>query len=303
MAPGSSRVRRRGSVRSGGSADGCARRHVQSRRLRGYHSRISPTQEDFARLLTDNLALLDQVVRRVAHRHRLRDDEVEELAGAIQLKLIENDYEALRRFEGRASLATYLSAIVTRHVLDQRNARWGKWRPSVYAKRHGRVGMQLELLMTRDGLTFDEAVEMLRSSLRVTESDRELYEISRGFPPRTPRRFVPAETLEQVAGESAADERIERARRAELAAKTAAALAEALESLSDGDRLLLRMCFEQNLQLAAIARAFHVEQKPLYRRREHVLQALRKAMEAHGISAEDVRDITGGDAGEPERGA
>ena len=271
------------------------RRHVQSRRVRGYHSRISATQEDFARLLTDNLALLDQVVRRAAHRHRVPDDEVEELAGAVQLKLIDNDYEALRRFEGRASLATYLAAIVTRHILDDRNARWGKWRPSVYAKRRGRVAMQLEMLMTRDGLSFDEAVARLRATLRVPETDRELYDISRGFPARVPRRFVPADTLEHVAGGATADGGLEAERRAALAAKTAAALTDALQRLDDGDRVLLRMCFEQNLQLATIARALQVEQKPLYRRREQVLRTLRKALEQQGIGADDVRDITGED--------
>jgi RNA polymerase sigma factor (sigma-70 family) len=270
---------------------------VHARRVCGYHARISATEAPYARLLTDNLALLDHVVRRVARRHRLRDDEVEELIASIQLKLIDNDYEALRRFEGRASLATYLAAIVTRHVLDERNARWGKWRPSVYARRLGRVAMQLEMLMTRDGMSFDESVQVLRSSMTVTESEAELYQISVGFPERLPRRFVPAETLAELPGGRGADDQIVRAEREALATKVTEALQNALVQLDADDRLLLRMCFERNLQLAAVARALQVEQKPLYRRREHVLTVLRRALEAKGISAADVREVL--DGGEP----
>jgi RNA polymerase sigma factor (sigma-70 family) len=229
----------------------------------------------------------------------LRDDEVDELRGAVQLKLIDNDYEALRRFEGRASLETYLTAIITRHLLDERNARWGKWRPSVYARRLGPVAVQLEMLLTRDNLSFDEAVHWLRTRMNVADSEQDLHRISLGFPIRVARRFVAADTLEQLPGGPEADEDLERSRRSDVAARTAHALREVLETLPTDDRLLLRMCFEQNLPLASIARVLHLEQKPLYRRREQVLAALRRALERQGVSADDVREITGGDVEPP----
>ena len=64
-------------------------------------------------------------MRRVARRHRLPDHEADDLRSAVHLKFIENDYEVLRRFEGRSTLATYLTSIVTRQLLDNRNAEWG----------------------------------------------------------------------------------------------------------------------------------------------------------------------------------
>lgn len=281
-------------MRSGGSADDRAQSAVQPRRFRGYHSRISAAA-DPARFLTDNLALLDRVVKRVAHRHRLRDDDAEELRGAVQLKLVENDYDAIRRFEGRASFETYLSAIVTRHLLDERNARWGKWRPSVYAKRLGPVAVNLEMLLTRDGASFDEAVQRLRARWHITESDEVLHQISLGFPVRAARRFVPAEILAELPGGRDADDDLERARRSEVAARAVRALRNARQQLNDEDQLLLRMCFEQNLPLATVARVLQLEQKPLYRRREQVFGVLRRALRQQGVSADDVRDILGGD--------
>jgi hypothetical protein len=59
---------------------------------------------DYERLVVENLPLVDSVVRLIARRHRLSADEGDELAGAIRLKLVENDYQVLRKFEGRSQL-------------------------------------------------------------------------------------------------------------------------------------------------------------------------------------------------------
>jgi RNA polymerase sigma factor (sigma-70 family) len=258
-----------------------------------HNARISATPSNPRRFLTENLPLLQQVVRRVAHHHRLRDHEVEELLGAVQLKLVENDYEALRRFEGRSSLATYLRSIVTRHLLDERTALWGKWRPSVYAKRQGETAMHLEMLMTRDGLGFGEAVQVLRSHRAVVESDQELYRLSLGFPARAPRRFVDVAVLQHVPVDPAVDERIDGERRAALAMRTGAALKAALEELNPQDRLLLKMHFEYNLPLSKIAKVLQVEQKPLYRRKDQALALLGRELARQGLRREDIVDILG----------
>jgi RNA polymerase sigma factor for flagellar operon FliA len=220
----------------------------------------------------------------------------------MHLKLVENDHEVLRKFEQRSSLATYLTSIVVRHLIDEQNARWGKWRPSIYAKRHGAVAMHLEMLMTRDGLSFREAVQILRTNVHVTESEEELYQVSRGFPVRATRRFVGLESLDDVAHTGAADDDLDRRRRVEVATRTSAALKIALEALGPQDRVLLRMCFERGLPLSDVARALQLEHKPLYRRRAHVFAVLRRALEEQGISREDIQEITGGDLDPPEGG-
>ena len=259
-----------------------------------HNARISATS-DPRRFLTENLPLLQHVVRRVAHSHRLRGHEVEELLGAVQLKLIENDYDALRRFEGRSSLATYFRSIVTRHLLDERTARWGKWRPSVYARRLGAIAMQLEMLMTRDRLGFDEAVRVLRCNYQVMEPERELYRLSLGFPARAPRRFVEATVLNQVAVHDTGHGQLDDGRRAALAARTAGALKAALAALAPQDRLLLKMHFVHNQPLSKIAQVLQVEPKPLYRRKDQVLALLGRELARQGLQREDIVDILGED--------
>jgi hypothetical protein len=77
---------------------------------------------------------------------------------------MENDYRAIRAFAGRSSLHTYLLSVIAHYYQDWRNARLGKWRPSTEARRLGPVAVRLETLIGRDGLTLDQACELLRMS-------------------------------------------------------------------------------------------------------------------------------------------
>lgn len=250
----------------------------------------------YEKLLLEHLDLVDQVVRGIARRHRLSADETEELQAAIRLKLVENDYDVLRRFQQRCSLRTYLSAVVHRFFLDERNAKWGKWRPSLEAKRHGAVAMLLERLLTRDGCSFDQAVEIMRTNHQIEESHEELHRLSLVFPTRMRRRFVGEDALQNAASEARAEADLEQGERTRRASAASAALAAALNELGPQDRVILKMRFQDNFQVAQIARLLRVDAKPLYRRLEQIMKVLRQAMAAQGISPEDVEAITGGAA-------
>jgi RNA polymerase sigma factor (sigma-70 family) len=239
--------------------------------------------------LLDNLTLVDDVVRYVARRHRLSADEADELASVVRLKLVENDYDVLRKFENRCSLRTYLTAVIQRCFLDGRIARWGKWRPSAQARRLGPVAMRLDQLLTRDGVPLEEAVERLLTDRAVTASKEELFAMALQLPDRMPRRFVGEEQLETVAargdGEDAVIGALDRARDAD---RIEVALAAALRQLGDQDRLILKMRFENDFQIAHIARLLAIEQKPLYRRLEQIMKVLRRELEARGVSREQM---------------
>src|SRR6185369_9474972 len=72
-----------------------------------------------------NLSLIERVVRFAASRQRLSAAETEDLGSLVRLRLIENNYAILERWEGRSSLATYLTTVVQRLILDERNKQWG----------------------------------------------------------------------------------------------------------------------------------------------------------------------------------
>ena len=247
---------------------------------------------DYERLLVDNLATIDQVVRFIARRHHLAPDDAEELSASLRLKIIDNDYEVLRAFRHGSSLRTYLTAVAHRHFLDLRTARWGKWRPCAQAQRMGPLGILLDQLLTRDGLSIEEAAQVIGSRGAVVPSLDELRRMGERLPDRAPRRFVTDAHLSQMPasgdGEAALIRSIEgpvESRRIE------AALAAALDTLAPQDRLVVKMRFLDGLQISDISRALTLPPKPLYRRIESLMGGLRRQLVQAGVSRSAVQAL------------
>jgi len=237
-------------------------------------------------LFLANLGLVDQVVACICRRHHLRSDEAEEFASLVRMKLIGNDYAVLRKFQGRSSLATYLTAVVQRLFLDHRNQIWGRWRPSARARRLGPLAVRLETLLVRDGQSFEEACEILRLHHRVNLSRLELAALAAALPPRSLRRSESDDLMQGFAARDAPpEERLLAKEREGLRRRLAEALEAALVDLAPDDRLLVRLRIEQGLPFVEIARALRLEARPLYRRMKVILRGLRRRLEAQGFAA------------------
>src|SRR5262249_21358596 len=124
--------------------------------------------------------------------HRLTADAGEEFASWALLKLIDNDYAILRKFEGRSNMRTFLISVVNHLFLDWRNAQWGKWRPAAAARRVGQVAIELERLILRDEMPFTEAAELLVS--RGIARSRDVCEETWALLPQRPLRRLTNES-------------------------------------------------------------------------------------------------------------
>ena len=118
---------------------------------------------DYQRLLIDHLDLIDKIVRSAGRRRHLSAGEREDFAGFVKLRLVEDNYAILRKFQSRSTLWTYLAAVIERMSLDFCAEKWGRWRPSAMAERLGPAAVVLERLVTRDGHTVEEAIEIIRT--------------------------------------------------------------------------------------------------------------------------------------------
>ena len=141
---------------------------------------------DYERLLLKHLDEIDQLVRTWGRRRHLSPAEQEDFAGFVRLRLIEDDYAVLRKFQERSTLWTYLSSVIGRLSLDYCAEQWGRWRPSA-ADRLGPEAVALERLVTRDGHTLDEAIAIVRAGVR-TSPRRSCVQSG----PNCPRRCVPS---------------------------------------------------------------------------------------------------------------
>ena len=246
---------------------------------------------DEARFLAA-LPTIDDVVGRVCRRHRLSATESDELRSDVRMHFIDKNYEVLRRFEGRSSLTTYVTVIIQRVLLERRNRMWGKWRPSADARRHGPTGILLERLVTRDGWTTEQALEMLRVNHGL-EIDQTLQGFCDRLAGRGPsRQTVPEEDAGQVASQGpTTDANVVRAEQDFLAKRVHSALDRARQALEPIERLILKMRFEDRVPVVDIARALHLDQRRLYRTIERLLATIGASMAAEGISKADVATL------------
>lgn len=242
-------------------------------------------------LFREQLPTIERILASVCRRHAASDEEAEEFGSWARLKLIEDDYAVLAKFQGRSRLTTYLTTVLVNLFRDFRIQRWGKWRPSAAARRLGTTAVLLERLTSRDGFSFEEAARHLRDNHAVDRTDAELAELAAELPHRTRRYHEGEEALEGLPGEARTSGRVEAAERDELARRIEGTLATALAGLGEEDRVLLRLHFREGLTLARIARLLGVRQKPLYRRKNRLQGRLATALEAQGIGRDEVAEL------------
>ena len=231
----------------------------------------------------EQLALLAQTIRDVARTRRLSREDAEDFGQTVHVRFLERGYDILERFEGRSSLRTYLTVVVTRMLLDWRNSLYGKWRPSRAAEALGEHAIDLERLLSRDGYTLAEAVEILRMK-KGAPAPAALRQLAGRLPTRPRRRTVSDETLREVAGPGFEDP-IEAKERDRATRRLHAALAAALRQLPSEERWLIQARYVQDCTVRAAAQALHTDPKGLYRRYGRVLRSLRDVLDAAGAGA------------------
>lgn len=237
-----------------------------------------------------HLRTIERIAAFVARRSHLNADESAEFVQEVRVRLLEDDYAVIRKFEGRSSFSTYLTTVILRLYHQWRVEQWGKWRPSAEAKRLGDKAITLERLVARDGFTFEEAVKVLTTPAGSCYTVAELEALYVRLPLRTPRpMLISDEDLpESVAADGDADDRVE-SRDRERSARTAArAMDDVLETFEPEDRLILQMRFWDARKVPDIARALHIEQKKVYKRLDKLFGVLRRGLESAGVTKADV---------------
>jgi RNA polymerase sigma factor for flagellar operon FliA len=238
------------------------------------------------------LGVIERVILFVCRRHHLAGVEADEFASHVKLRLVENNYGVLRKFEGRSSMATYLAVVIQRLFQDYRTRAWGKWRPSAEAKRAGPLGVLLEQLLARDGFSFEEACEIVQTNHYQNAARSELEQLAGRLPVRVPRRFEPDESLADMpSNDRHADDILAGNSYRSNAVRITKRLQGLIGRLEPQDQLVLTMRFKDGRSVAEISAALRLEQKALYRRFDRLLDRLRAGLEAEGFDTAVVRAL------------
>lgn len=244
-------------------------------------------------LLETHYLLIQGKLQHLSRRSGLPEHEAEEFRSWALFKLVEDDSRVLARWEGRSSFPTFLTVVLVNLMRDYRIHIWGKWRPTAAAKRQGREGVLLEQLCGRDGLSFDEAVERMRTEHGVSLSRAELKRMAASFSPRMERRRVGEEELLRIAVDGQVESRVEEAERSRTEEELRVLMAPLLRSLAPEDRLLLKLHYWDGLSMAAISPLLGRPQRELYSIRDKCLKKIRRNLEAAGLRSERVRALLG----------
>lgn len=236
-----------------------------------------------------HLDVIERVLRFICRKNFLRDSEAEEFCSSAKVKLIENDYAILRKFEGKSTLSTYLAVVLQRMYLDYADHLWGRWRPSSAAKRLGTIAIQLECALHRDRKSFDEAFEEIR---RLTPISREeLQALHLQLPARPPRATTVGLDDVEVPLQPDALQNVEQRQAMRIATAADRSITRIIEELDPEDRLILRMRFADAIPIVDIARALRIDDRALYKRIDKLLRSLRRRLEHEGVDREQARAI------------
>jgi len=240
----------------------------------------------------EQLPTIERAIAFVCRRYKLTPTESEDFASSVKLKLIENDYAILRKFEHRSSFSSFIAVTVRRMLINQWVQERGRWNASAEAKRMGDAAVRLEVLLHREGRALDEVIPIVATAFDLDNSRVE--EMARRLPPRRPRpRDVDVEQIDYEKGlpgdavESAAFED----ERKKIATRAREIIRGALANVSDDDRVILRLRFFGGMSVADIARSLHLEQKLLYRRIDRHLHAIRDALDEAGIRGDELDSV------------
>jgi RNA polymerase sigma factor for flagellar operon FliA len=220
--------------------------------------------------------VLCQVIATVARTSGLPPQDAEDFSQHVHVHLMERRYAPVAAFSGRSSLRTYLTVVVRRLLLDWRNARFGKWRPSAVAKRLGPAAVALDRLMFRDGHHLEEAVAMLKGRPACSQS-APLRRLAGLLPKRAKVQAVAPETFDGLAPVGFRDP-VEANEAAANRRRTLARLQLAFRQLSPADRRLVELRYRRGLSVRDIAAGLGQPDKPLYRRMDRIVATLRRAM-------------------------
>lgn len=245
-------------------------------------------------LFLEHLAWIERAASSACARQGIRGADAEDFAGQLRMKLMEDDYTVVRRFDHESEFRTYLATVIMRHLVDFQRQRGGRWRASAAARRLGPPAEELEKLVRREGYTLPEAGEKLRTAGRTNLSDAELARLYGHLPERAPLRpkWVASDTgMDDRPGESRADERVVDAEAGSRRAEIVRALETAMGKLEPEERMIVKLHYAEGHTLADVARTLRLDQKPLYRRAPRLLARLLEFLESAGVNREEVRGL------------
>lgn len=211
--------------------------------------------------------------------------------------LKEDDFRRLREFKGNSSITTYLTAIISRLVVDIVRSRTGRNRAKERAERFGELGRKLYDIIFQRGLPITEAQEALAAD-GISTSEVQLREMLDEMEGRGTRHQITSGT-ETAWGDAGELVTIQRDTAEQMMTdrqqqqQQQALLKTMLDGLSGQERLLVVLRFPLDedvlpLNNLEIAMRVGLTQQQVDRKIRNILLRCREELLAKGLSLDDL---------------
>ena len=208
--------------------------------------------------------------------------------------LQEDGYRRLREFKGNSSITTYLTAIISRLVVDIVRSRTGRNRAKERAERFGELGRRIYELVIQQAHSIAETVNILQINHGITATEAQLQAILDEMQGRKPRHQSDAasEIAWSDSGELVSIQRStpeQQVADKQLERKRNEVLRQVLDSMTAEDKLLIRLRFPldeatEPLDSSTVAKMLGLNQQEVDRRTRRILTTCRELLLKQGIS-------------------
>ena len=238
-----------------------------------------------------NLSITDEVIKKYCTRHHIVGDEADECKSYVYEKIIENDYQKIREFKGKSSYKTYITVVISRILIDRVRS-GGRWKPSQKALNIGKEAVILEELVFNKKYSFGQAYNTLTTNHNISIEWERVYEIITLLQRKHLKSTAPGDV---ELTDDVSDKNVtlpdEAAINKELSIKKDQLdyiISEIRNLLSNEERLLLRMRFEDNINISEIARVLKKDRGDIDRKLKSILTKFKNEILSRNISIDDV---------------
>ena len=250
------------------------------------------------------------LINRLAGRRFQQAALAEEAALFVMDELARDDWQRLRGFTGRSTLATYVGALTLRLLEDFARARFGRARAPLWIRRLGGIWLTLFRLLCLERFSPDEAVAILNDSQPGTSRTTEeaAYQIlgeipSCGGHQGETTAFCEETTLPPAEEDcSVQEQQVEAEERGQLFAILGRIVFDGTEegvdprlleraagvgiSLEPRERLLLQLCYRDGVAVTEAGRMLGWNRHQVHGRLRRLLERLRQNFAAAGLDEE-----------------
>lgn len=245
-------------------------------------------------------------INRAAVRRFGDNSFAEEAALAVMEGLEANDWQRVRGYSGKASFSTYVKTLTIRLLEDFSRARFGRVRPPLWVKALGGIWSKLFTALCLERLKVGEAVEVVYQR-QVTADKKEIEDAAYSLLGRIPdcgdsRGYEVEYDETDHVGVSQKDEKVEADEQGRMLehlfqiilGKEENVISEdgvnKLQSLKihlqPQEKMLLKLCFQDGLGVAAAGRLLGQTRYQAHGRMRRIMTRIRKEFERTGLDRE-----------------